>query len=50
MSSQNAIVDRWISEGYEHGFVTAIDSDTLPPGLNEDTIRTKSARKNNWKK
>jgi len=31
---------------YEAGFVTEIDADTLPPGLNEDVIRHISAKKN----
>jgi Fe-S cluster assembly protein SufB len=30
---------------YAAGFVTAIDSETVPPGLNEDVIRALSARK-----
>ena len=30
---------------YEAGFVTDIDSDTLPPGLDESTVRAISARK-----
>ena len=30
---------------YDAGFITDIDSDTLPPGLNEDTIRHISAKK-----
>jgi Fe-S cluster assembly protein SufB len=30
---------------YEAGFVTAIESETLPPGLNEDVIRLISAKK-----
>jgi len=40
---------------YEAGFVTDIDSDTLPPGLNEDVIRHISAKKDepewllNWR-
>jgi Fe-S cluster assembly protein SufB len=32
-------------EGYKYGFVTEIESDTAPPGLNEDTVRFISARK-----
>ncbi len=32
-------------EKYKYGFVTDIESDTLPPGLNEDTIRFISAKK-----
>jgi Fe-S cluster assembly protein SufB len=40
-----ARVDDLIKSGYEHGFVTDIESDTVPPGLNEDVIRLISARK-----
>src|SRR5258707_13477943 len=32
-------------EGYEFGFVTDIEAETAPPGLNEDTIRFISAKK-----
>ena len=35
-----------MKSGYEAGFSTDIDSDTLPPGLNEEVIRQISARKN----
>ncbi len=31
--------------GYKYGFVTDIDVDELPPGLNEDTVRFISAKK-----
>jgi len=31
---------------YEHGFVTEIESEVIPPGLNEDVIRLISSRKN----
>jgi Fe-S cluster assembly protein SufB len=34
-----------IESEYVQGFVTQIDSDTLPPGLDEEVIRTISARK-----
>ncbi|MEN9376494.1 MAG: FeS cluster assembly protein SufB [Pseudomonadota bacterium] len=30
---------------YRHGFVTDIESDALPPGLNEDTVRAISRKK-----
>ncbi|MBT3558093.1 MAG: Fe-S cluster assembly protein SufB [Rhodospirillales bacterium] len=33
-------------EKYKYGFVTDIESDTLPPGLDEDTVRFISAKKN----
>ncbi|CAM4367713.1 Fe-S cluster assembly protein SufB [Corallococcus exiguus] len=33
-------------KGYQAGFVTQVESDTLPPGLDEDVIRVLSAKKN----
>ena len=38
--------DDIVKSEYEHGFITEIESDTLPPGLDEDVIRAISARKN----
>jgi len=37
----NAVIER----EYTPGFTTNIESDTLPPGLDEGVIRTISARK-----
>lgn len=48
-------IDDLIKAGYEHGFVTPIESDTFPPGLSEEIIRRISAKKNepdwvlNWR-
>jgi Fe-S cluster assembly protein SufB len=42
--SATAVEDIVKSE-YEHGFVTEIESDTLPPGLDEEVVRAISARK-----
>ena len=44
MSATQAVEDIVKSE-YEHGFVTEIESDTLPPGLDEDVVRAISALK-----
>lgn len=44
-TSDEAIEDH-INQPYAYGFVTDIESDTLPPGLNEDVIRFISAKKN----
>jgi Fe-S cluster assembly protein SufB len=38
-------VDSFVKAEYEHGFVTPIEADTLPPGLDEGVIRAISARK-----
>ena len=45
MSNGNEI-DALIGREYEAGFVTNIESETLPPGLNEDVIRVISGKKN----
>ena len=37
--------DEIVKSDYEHGFVTEIESDTLPPGLDEGVIRAISQRK-----
>jgi Fe-S cluster assembly protein SufB len=39
-------IDGLVEKKYRHGFVTDIESDTLPPGLSEQVIRGISARKN----
>ncbi|MEX1057847.1 MAG: Fe-S cluster assembly protein SufB, partial [Natronospirillum sp.] len=38
-------VEQLIRKDYAAGFHTTIDSDTLPPGLNEDVVRFISAKK-----
>jgi Fe-S cluster assembly protein SufB len=38
-------VEALVASEYEHGFVTEIESDTLPPGLDEGVVRAISARK-----
>ncbi|MEL7024532.1 MAG: Fe-S cluster assembly protein SufB [Pseudomonadota bacterium] len=45
MSTDSVDAREFVGKKYQHGFVTDIDSDTLPPGLNEDVIRAISARK-----
>lgn len=38
-------IDSFINQNYKHGFITDIETDTFPCGLNEDVIRAISARK-----
>jgi len=38
-------VDRFVQQKYRHGFFTDIESETVPPGLNEEVVRWISARK-----
>ncbi|MBI3284775.1 MAG: Fe-S cluster assembly protein SufB, partial [Burkholderiales bacterium] len=46
LTQQSHSLDALIGAGYRHGFVTELEVDALPRGLNEDTIRLISARKN----
>ncbi len=46
MSFETSTIDRMVEQKYRHGFVTDIDSDTMPPGLSTDVIRAISKRKN----
>jgi len=44
-AEQAAPLAQALQQPYQHGFVTDIESDALPPGLDEDTIRAISRRK-----
>ena len=46
MSAVEAEISGLVGREYKEGFVTEIDSDTLPPGLDERVIRTISGKKN----
>lgn len=45
MQTERQYLDKLIDKKYQHGFVTAIESDTFAPGLNEDVIRKLSQKK-----
>ncbi len=45
MSASTDTVEELVRKTYQHGFVTEIDADTVPPGLSEDVIRIISAKK-----
>jgi Fe-S cluster assembly protein SufB len=45
MAAANDPIQQRIDKEYEWGFVTDIDSETIPKGLNEDVVRTISAKK-----
>ncbi|MFC1536321.1 Fe-S cluster assembly protein SufB [Pseudomonadota bacterium] len=55
MATNEELNEQLKAREYEAGFVTDIDADTLPPGLNEDVIRAISAKKSepawllNWR-
>jgi Fe-S cluster assembly protein SufB len=45
MSSKPSDIEALVNRRYQHGFVTDIEADSLPPGLDEDVIRALSAIK-----
>ena len=45
MSTEGKQVQQFVDQKYRHGFVTDIESKTLPPGLNEDVVAWISNRK-----
>ena len=55
MKTQNKTIEEFTSQEYQYGFVTDIEQDTIPPGLDENVIRFISHKKNepewllNWR-
>jgi Fe-S cluster assembly protein SufB len=45
MSTALQTLEEFVNTEYKYGFVSDIETEALPPGLNEDTIRAISARK-----
>jgi len=45
MTDSTQTLERLATSDYKYGFVTDIEQDTVPPGLNEDVIRLISAKK-----
>jgi Fe-S cluster assembly protein SufB len=46
MATDSEQLESLVNRRYEHGFVTDIATDSLPPGLDENIVRAISARKN----
>ena len=45
MATDSEHIEDLVNRRYEHGFVTDIATDSLPPGLDESVVRAISARK-----
>ena len=39
MSTATETIEQLATKEYKYGFVTDVDADTFPPGLNEDVVR-----------
>jgi Fe-S cluster assembly protein SufB len=46
MTADKKLIDQMVGQRYKHGFVTDVESDVFPVGLNEDVVRAISAKKN----
>ncbi|MBL7735364.1 MAG: Fe-S cluster assembly protein SufB [Chitinophagaceae bacterium] len=46
MSDELRVIEETVLKDYKYGFVTDIEADEAPKGLNEDTVRFISAKKN----
>src|SRR5690606_40807249 len=46
MATESEQLADLVKQKYRHGFVTDIEQDSLPPGLDEDVVRFISAKKN----
>ena len=45
MSTSTETIEQLATREYKYGFETIVETDTFPPGLNEDVIRRLSAIK-----
>jgi len=45
MTNNQKVIDSNLEKDYQYGFVTDIESETIPPGLNENVIKTISRKK-----
>lgn len=46
MPTESESIETLAQREYKYGFVTEVEADTLPPGLDEDVVRAISAKKN----
>src|SRR5437588_11508964 len=46
MSTSTETIEQLANREYKYGFVTEVDSETIPKGLSEDVVRLISAKKN----
>ncbi len=44
-TTNTEVIDERVGQEYKYGFVTEVEQDTFPPGLDEDVIRRLSAKK-----
>ena len=47
MSTATETIEGLVKQEYKYGFVTDVEADSAPPGLNEDIVRLISSKKMN---
>ncbi len=48
MSTATDTIEGFVSKEYKYGFVTDVETEAAPPGLNEEVIRLISAKKTSF--
>src|SRR6267154_1330997 len=46
MSTATETIEEFVNKEYKYGFTTNVETDSIPPGLNEDVVRLISQKKN----
>ena len=46
LSEELLTIENQLSQEYKYGFITDIDQETIPPGLNEEVVKIISLKKN----
>jgi Fe-S cluster assembly protein SufB len=46
MADKNSPIEKLAGQEYQYGFVTAIEEEKIPKGLNEEIVRLISSKKN----
>ena len=45
LSEELLTIENQLSQEYKYGFITKIDQETIPPGLNEEVVKIISMKK-----
>ena len=45
MSTATETIEEFVNQEYKYGFTTNVETETIPPGLNEDVVRLISLKK-----
>ena len=45
LSEETQTIQNRLSQEYKYGFITEIDQETIPPGLNEEVVKIISMKK-----